>query len=326
MSARVDISVNLCTYNRKEMLIQTLKSLIQQETDGRFTFEIIVVDDASTDGTQEVVKIFCKETIIPIKYIKEEGKGEANSRNRAVRESQGKWIALIDDDEIAEPCWLKEMVSTATSHNADCVGGRMRLLLPDDSDAKIIGTVRKLLGETSIPKKHTYNGPGGGNALINKKIFDEIGGFDISMIYGGTDQDFFRRARKKGYSFVHATNAVVFHIIPSNRLKPNYLRLTGRRCGKDVAYFDLREKGVITVLYICALRLTHALAITIPWLIYAHLICNEAEIMSRKCSLWFAVAYFRQTLFMLFPTLFPQKTFFDSLANQSFRDITSQYD
>ena len=329
MIAKVDVSVNLCTYNRKEMLRKTLRSLVQQETDGRFSFEIVVIDDASTDGTSAVVEEISRGSEIKIKYIKEGGKGEANSRNRAVRESIGDWVALIDDDEVPEPCWLKELVAKAFDQKADCIGGRMKLILPTNLDSKIIGTARKQLGETAqtskFKKKLTWNGPGGGNALVNKKVFDHVGGFDTSMVYGGTDQDFFRRARRIGYTFAHAHNAVAYHIIPSYRLEPSYLRLTSRRNGKDLAYFDLRENGIATLLLTCSARLVHAAAITLPRLICARITNNEAELMSRRCSLWTVESYTRQTLFMLFPSVFPQKAFFGSLNNLEFRDIITVY-
>jgi GT2 family glycosyltransferase len=164
-------------------------------------------------------------------------------------------------------------------------------------------------------------GPGSGNALVKRKVFDHIGGFDPSMLYGGSDQDFFRRACRVGYTFAYAPKAVAHHIIPSYRLDPRYLYLTSRRWGRDLAYFDLREKGIAAFLLTCTARLVHAAFVTVPRLICARVAKKKAELVSRRCSLRFAEGYTRQTLAMLFPTVFSQKAFFGSLNETKFRNI-----
>ncbi len=325
---KVSVSVNLCTYNRKEMLRKTLHSLVQQETDGEFSFEIIVVDDASTDGTHEVVDEISRKTEITIRYIRGKGTGVADARNIAFSESHSEWIAMIDDDEVAEPYWLKELVVTALKEKAECVAGCMRLRLPENWDEKIAGTTRKMLGETIRPTllkgKMTYMGPGSGNALVKREVFDIVGGFDPSMLYGGSDQDFFRRARRAGYKFAYSPNAIAYHVIPLNRLTPSCLFLTSRRWGSSLAYFESREKGIKVLIFACSARLLHAGGITVPRLIYAQITNQKAELVSRKCSLGFAEGYIRQTLFMLFPSIFSQKTFFGSINKNKFRDIRTK--
>ena len=120
---KIDISVSVCTYNRAEILHGALESLICQETDGKFSYEIIVVDNASTDDTKAVVEQIIKTSPMPIRYILEEDKGVAQARNRGVKESQGTWIAFFDDDQLAERDWLKNLLDIALQMGADCVGG-----------------------------------------------------------------------------------------------------------------------------------------------------------------------------------------------------------
>jgi len=129
---QIDISVNVCTYNRAEMLRGALESLICQKTDGKFSYEIVVVDNASTDDTKAVVKQVSKNSPVPIRYIFEENKGVAQARNRGVKGSQGAWIAFFDDDQFAEADWLRELYSTALLTRAPIVGGAVHVDLPTE--------------------------------------------------------------------------------------------------------------------------------------------------------------------------------------------------
>lgn len=66
---QIDISVNVCTYNRAEMLRGALESLICQKTDGKFSYEIVVVDNASTDTTKAVVEEVATKSPVPVRKL-----------------------------------------------------------------------------------------------------------------------------------------------------------------------------------------------------------------------------------------------------------------
>jgi glycosyltransferase involved in cell wall biosynthesis len=69
-------------------------------------WEIIVVDNNSTDNTFNIVKEFKKNSKVPVKYVKEEKQGLSHARNRGIRESKGRHIAFIDDDALADCNWI----------------------------------------------------------------------------------------------------------------------------------------------------------------------------------------------------------------------------
>jgi len=93
------------------MLSAALESLIGQETAEEFSYDISVIDDRSTDQTSEVVKDIARRSPVPIRYVREEGKGISHARNRGIKESSGKWIAFYGDDQIVD----------LSGHNAEII-------------------------------------------------------------------------------------------------------------------------------------------------------------------------------------------------------------
>ncbi len=295
---KIDVSVNLCTYNRLNMLRRTLRSLLDQQTDGTFSYEIVVVDDGSSDATPEFIRGYADEAPLPIRYFREERVGVAAARNRGVRESSGKWIAFIDDDEKAEPGWLQELMTAARASRADCVAGPVELWLSNEEP--FAATCRKNLGETHrqgwLKRRLTYSGPGTCNALVRRTLFDAIGSFDPLLAVRGEDQDFFRRARSAGCRTVFAPKALVYHFMPAHRLQPAYLLDLAKQHGRSLAYFDCREWGCLKSTFIGVMRLGHAMAKTIAFFFFYPFKGKGHKFVDIKCSLYTALAYVRELI------------------------------
>jgi len=121
----IQISVVICTYNRAELLNGALKSLVEQSLDPECS-DIIVVDNVSTDNTQEVVKTFQelypKHTITRV-YEPRQGLGYA--RKSGFKNARGRYVAYIDDDALAGHDWLKNVLEFFTSVKPTpvCLGG-----------------------------------------------------------------------------------------------------------------------------------------------------------------------------------------------------------
>src|SRR3989337_3554689 len=97
------ISAIICTHNRVEYLTKAIQSLVDQNIP-KSKYEIIVVDNCSTDSTREVVEKFSSKS--NIRYIYEPTLGANKARNTGWRNARGKYIAYLDDDAIASPVWL----------------------------------------------------------------------------------------------------------------------------------------------------------------------------------------------------------------------------
>ena len=101
------ISVVVPTYNRKKVLAKCLAALVEQDFD-KSKYEIILIDDGSTDGTDKLIKEVADKALCEVLYLRNDHMGSASARNRGIRSSKGQFILFIDDDIIANPNLIKE--------------------------------------------------------------------------------------------------------------------------------------------------------------------------------------------------------------------------
>lgn len=176
----ITISVVVCTYNREDLLPGALTSLCEQ-TLASSEYEILVVDNASTDDTKSIVQSFiAKFPEHSIRYIYEGRAGLAHARNIALDQAVGIYISYLDDDARAEPDWLKMTAEfiAGTQQSIHCLGGP---ILPFYTDIKPIwfrddyetfswGVEPRMLrmGESFY----------GSNMIWRKSMLQSLGGFD----------------------------------------------------------------------------------------------------------------------------------------------------
>jgi glycosyltransferase involved in cell wall biosynthesis len=313
---RVDVIVS--TYNRAEMLREALESLARQELGEGCSLEILVVDNASTDATRAVVESFAARSRIPVKYFCEPAQGVAHARRRGVREATAEWLAFFDDDQLADRCWLKELVAVARASGTRCVGGRVTLAeVGAGPSLPLPPFCRALLGES--PRAETpgpYTGkslPGTGNVLVHASVFEAVGPFDAALEQGAEDAEFFRRVRRAGFSMWYAPRARVSHRAPAYRTTREYLVWVARRHGAAYATIDAKEGGRGRVVWNALLRAGQALAVTLPVLLRARVAADEAALLELQCRMARAVGYERQALRLVAPGMFAQPRFFEAL-------------
>ena len=311
------ISIIVPTYNRSQMLGGAIESLLRQETDGKFSYEIIIIDDASTDGTGIVVREIMRRFPGRVKYVMGEGKGVTRAMNRGVAESRGQWLAFFDDDQLADPDWLKELYAFAMDIGAQCVGGCRELAMPEDERSSLGPVCRALIGE-GIPKGivtkcHAKLLPVGGHMLIKRTVFDSIGICDENFLTGGWDRDLGLRAFDAGFVMGLTPRAVVRHLIPPHRTTPEHIKWYSLQFGSSFADIDWKRWGRLKTILACIARIGQALFVNFPLLLLGYIRRNQPEILDRKALLWRAVGYIRRTLFLLAPRVFRQERFFARL-------------
>ena len=118
MNYSIFLTVVVCTYNRSDLLAGCLESLCQQ-TIKKDKFEIILVDNNSTDNTSEIAKGFLDQS--NFRYLLETSPGLSHARNRGLNEAKGEYVGYIDDDARAKYDWLETAIniieSRAYPHN-----------------------------------------------------------------------------------------------------------------------------------------------------------------------------------------------------------------
>ncbi len=208
---KISVSVIIPTYNRISKLFRLLKSLDQLNP---MPEEIIIVDDNSNDGT---IKLLGKWKAIKRGYHKKViskavNKGPADSRNLGIIKSRNRLVAFTDDDVVVHEKWVHFITS--------------KLLLDDNRLAGVGGIVKSvkndILSNYFVEHKileapiHLNYLPTV-NACFRKATLTDIGGFDDRFNFaGGEDTDLCLRLRRKGYYFLKAPKALVYHDFSSN--------------------------------------------------------------------------------------------------------------
>jgi len=237
-------SIVVCTRNRCASLEEALADMVNQRLSERSGgYEIVVVDDASTDDTARVVARVGRQTRTVVRRVSAEGRGVARARNVGVSAARGRWIAFFDDDQRTEPTWLAELLNTAERTGADLVGGPIEVSLPDG--VAVGPVVRGIYGELPTQRQRRRGitpPPGGGNRLVHRRVFERIGLHDEAMITG-EDTDLSARAEAARVDFGWAPRAVVRHLITDERLDPRTILAYGRKAGAAKAWVDFKRLG-----------------------------------------------------------------------------------
>jgi GT2 family glycosyltransferase len=317
MSSRPDISVVICTYNRATILPLAIASLIAQDTGGAFTYEVVVVNDASTDNTLEVIAAAQDKSPVPLRVVSGRGEGVAAARNLGWQNAEGDWIAYTDDDQVNEPDWLAKLWSLAKRRNAQCVGGSVHLRFEEPPTMPLTWVTKSMLGFKEHPEKQItrlMDCPGTGNVMFHKSVFERVGGFDNDLHWGGEDAELMVRVLDAGIAVWFTPESVVHHLIPPHRVKESYFKWCSLRVGVALAGVDARTRGKAKLAVLCVARVAQALIKNMPQLLLARLRGDEATLLEKRCVLWRCGTYVRATLYLLAPGLFPQRAFFESLA------------
>jgi glycosyltransferase involved in cell wall biosynthesis len=127
------VTVAICTWNRCDLLRQTLEALTRLRVPTQLTWELLVVNNASTDATDQVIAEFAGR--LPIRGTHESQAGLSHARNRALRESRSDLLLFTDDDVIVDENWLTEFVDAATRNpQAAAFGGPIEPWFPSRID------------------------------------------------------------------------------------------------------------------------------------------------------------------------------------------------
>ena len=326
--AAVDVSVIMPTFNRAHWLGEAIDSVVAQDL-GELRIEIVVADNNSTDDTQAVAAAAAERAAthgVPVRTYLERRKGDAQARNRAVAESRGRWLAFFDDDQFATDRWLVELVRCAERFDVPVVGGPVLLAIDDDQRERLGRICREQLREIDLSTDvREYVGkelPGTGNALVRRSLFDDLGGFSESFPSGGSDSDFFLRARNAGHKLLYNPRSPIRHRVDKNRLTPAYLQWSALASGAEhLARFDLENHGRLGLVVRCVARLGQAGLVNGPLWLLARVRNDEGGALGRRALLSRCEGYTRRTLRELLPSVFPQRAFFASLNMSEGRKV-----
>lgn len=201
----IGISVVIPARNVAEVLPAQLDGLAAQRNPP-LTWEIIIVDNGSTDSTAQVAASY-RNRLPSLQIIDAHHKlGVNGARNAGVRAASHDWIAFCDGDDVVRSSWLRAYYE-AVQQNPPCVlGGRLVPLLPRSRR-----TYGRPPPSDQLPRPLGFLPFAlGGNQCIHRSVWETLGGFDETYdIPGSDDVDFSWRAQLAGFEVVHVRNAVV---------------------------------------------------------------------------------------------------------------------
>ena len=314
------ISVVMPTFRRPDWLREALDTLVAQTHDD---FDIWVVDNNSGDATPDIVAEFAGHRV-PVHYRCQTKPGDAPTRNLGIDESTGRRVAFFDDDQFAPADWLANLQAAADTTDADIIGGPVQLDVTEEEAARLGRICREMLREIDFSSvQRPYRGkelPGTGNALVRRELLTSLGRFDEAFTSGGSDSDFFLRARQAGATLVYDPASPIVHRVPADRTTPAYFRWNALASGAEhCARFDLDHHGRSGLLVRCLARLGQAAAINLPRYAAAKLTGNVGEAMGRRTLLWRCEGYTRRTIAELLGL--KQSAFFHSLDMRAGRTV-----
>jgi len=169
------ISIITPTYNRSHLLPRMVNSVINQT---HKDWELIIVDDGSTDNTAEIIQPFLNDT--RIKYVKKDNSGAAHTRNVGVENSKGEYITFLDSDDEAKREWLFEIMQVIENESPVliCCGCEIVNHQGEIIDIKLPESKKELFGDVD------YKMTNGGVFIMTREVFENVEGFDDNLKSG----------------------------------------------------------------------------------------------------------------------------------------------
>ena len=232
-SGKLKISVIICTYNRVQLLQKAILSLAEQ-TMSKSDYEIIVIDNASTDNTKNIVYHISSQ-VPNLRYIYEPNQGLSYARNRGIQEAKGEVIAFIDDDAVASQDWLNQLMNAfdCVKPAPSCVGGKV---IPIWEASQPSWLVDELLMDLAIvnwgDSAHFLHYPDkciiGANMAFKKRELIKAGGFSNKLgrkkycLLSNEENLLLSEMQKQGKRIYYKPEACVYHHIPKSRLSKKF--------------------------------------------------------------------------------------------------------
>ena len=263
----IHFTIAIPTYNGASRLPKVLEKLKEQTGIENISWEIIIVDNNSSDATAKLVETYQATWLktVPLKYFFEPEQGAAFARLKAVREAQGEWIGFLDDDNLPEPDWIAAAYSFAQEHpKAGAIGGQIHgefEVQPPEGFEKIqqFLAIREHGSNPYIFDAKNIRLPPAAALVVRKQAWVEsvpdrprLTGKLPGLLIQGDDYEPLLYMYKAGWEIWYNPAMHADHQIPHWRLERDYLLSIARGCG--LATYQLRiinakpaEKPVIFI-------------------------------------------------------------------------------
>ncbi len=251
------LSIVICSYNRAKYIGDALDSLYNQ-TSSLSEFEVLLVDNNSTDGTPGIYKTWREHNPDGnFQYLSEHRQGASFARNTGAIHAKTEWLCFMDDDAVAFPDFVANIIKhTEEKPTIVGFGGKIIPKYIPEKPVWMSYYVSSLVGNfdySPIPcafKKGKY--PLESNMIIKKSVFDQIGGFNTTLPgvvgtlrIGGEGKELFYKVIGLGEEIYYDPNIIVYHVVETSKLTKEYLYRVASGIGRgervrtlSISYFS----------------------------------------------------------------------------------------
>ncbi len=251
-----EVAVVVCTRNRSAALVRACEAILGVDYDPT-RWEMVIVDNASTDDTAEVARSVAAAHPGRVRVVVEEEIGLSAARNAGIRETSAELIAFIDDDAFPNPEWLAAVVVGFVQPEVMCVGGPV--------DPLIEGELPSWFQELFLPylaawdpgpkpiELHYIEYPRGANVTYRRSGLSLVGGFSTHLGRKGTsllsceETELCLRLERAGYTIRYQPGARVRHVTPVDRMTPGWMEARFAAQGRSETILNWMHGGLEAV-------------------------------------------------------------------------------
>ena len=229
----MNASVVLCTYNRASRLSRALESLSDLDVPAGLDWELLVVDNNSTDDTRAIVEQAAAEARLPCRYLFEAHPGKSFALNTGIARALGRVVVFTDDDVTFDRGWLRALLAAFDAPDCAGAGGQIVPVWPGPPPrwysetgpyglrAAVVRYQLETPGPVSLP-------PYGANMAYRRETFERYGAFRTDIgpqargVMRGEDSEFGLRVLAGGERVVYVPSSIVYHPVEPERMKLRY--------------------------------------------------------------------------------------------------------
>ena len=234
-ASTIAISVVICSYNRASYIYEAMDSLYNQSF-SKNAYEVIVVDNNSTDNTADICDQFiATHNDAHFYYLTEPNQGASFARNTGAKMAKGHLLCFMDDDAVADSQYLEKIDAFFKQYpSAGGLGGRIIPRYIPEEPVWMSHFVSSLVGNFNYSNEVTIFSPNKypleSNMIIRKNDFDAVNGFNTALPgvkgtlrIGGEGKEFFLKLKATGKTIYYDPAIVVEHIVETKKLTKEYL-------------------------------------------------------------------------------------------------------
>lgn len=209
-------------------------------------WECVVVDNNSSDDTRHRVERFAEEhPTLQLRYVFEREQGLSYARNAGIAASRGEVVAFIDDDERIVEEFVGAYIDFFAEHpDAVAAGGKIVAEYPTGRPKWMSRYAEQPIANPmdfgrEVRRFPSGRIPGGGNMALRRRVLDEVGVFNTTLgrtgkrLIGGEESELFERIADNGYEWYYVPRAVMYHIIPAEKLTAEYFDRLALNTGRS---------------------------------------------------------------------------------------------